>query len=393
VSKGARPIDFHPTVCYLHSMPRNISRAKMPLVPPYIESLQPYKAGKPIEEVKRELGLTRVIKLASNENPLGTSQSALDEMQRCMTDLHRYPNGGYDLRSVLASIYKLKIENVIVGSGSEGIMSNIIRTFLCDDDEVLTTEAAFIGFQVLARSRGVAYRTVPYRNWRYDLPALSTHITGHTKIIYLANPNNPTGTIFTKQEFDAFYKTVPERVLIILDEAYFEYANDNPAYPDSMHYRYDNVITLRTFSKVYGLAGVRIGYGFAHEELIGNLLKVKLPFEPSTLAQAAGTGALRDKEFLHRSLEVNSHGMEYLTAALADLDLEVVPSDANFVMVVRESEDDVNHLFQELLKEGVIIRPLRAFGLPHCLRISIGTDEENRFLVEKLKKILTNALA
>jgi histidinol-phosphate aminotransferase len=160
-----------------------------------------------------------------------------------------------------------------------------------------------------------------------------------------------------------------------------------------MHYRYDNVITLRTFSKVYGLAGIRIGYGFAHEELIGNLLKVKLPFEPSTLAQAAGIGALRDKEFLHRSLEVNSHGMEYLTGALADLDLEVVPSDANFVMVVRESENDVNYLYQELLKEGVIVRPLRAFGLPQCLRISIGTDEENRFLVEKLKKILTNALA
>ena len=193
-------------------------------------------------------------------------------------------------------------------------MSNIIRAFLCDEDEVLTTEAAFIGFQVLARSRGVKYRTVPYRDWHYDLPALAAAINPHTKIIYLANPNNPTGTIFTRHQFDEFYTHVPERVLIILDEAYFEYAKDNPRYPDSMHYRYDNVITLRTFSKIYGLAGVRIGYGFAHEELIRNLLKVKLPFEPSTPAQAAGIAALADKEFLHRSLELNARGLRDLTA-------------------------------------------------------------------------------
>ena len=364
----------------------------MPLVPPYIESLQPYKAGKPIEEVKRELGLQHVVKLASNENPLGSSPVALEEMQRHLTDLHYYPNGGFDLRVVLAEKFNLKIENVIAGSGSEGIMSNIIRTFLCDEDEVLTTEAAFIGFQVLARSRGVAYRTVPYRNWHYDLPALADQINDRTKIVYLANPNNPTGTIFTKQEFDAFYKRVPERVLIILDEAYFEYARDNPLYPDSMNYRYDNVITLRTSSKIYGLAGVRIGYGFAHEDLIGNLLKVKLPFEPSTLAQAAGIGALRDKEFLHRSLEVNSRGLARMTASLRDLEMNVVPSEANFLMVVREGEQDVNFLYEELLKLGVIVRPLKAFGLPNCIRITIGTDEENDMLIERLKKVLSRTL-
>src|SRR5258706_9053721 len=189
----------------------------MPLVPPYIESLQPYKPGKPIEEVKRELGLKHVIKLASNENPLGPSPVALEALRAHLTDLHYYPNGGYDLRNVLAEKYNLKAENVITGSGSEGIMSNIIRTFLCDDDEVLTTDAAFIGFQVLARSRGVKYRAVPYRDWHYDLPEIANAINVHTKIIYLANPNNPTGTIFSKQEFDAFYERVPERVLIILD--------------------------------------------------------------------------------------------------------------------------------------------------------------------------------
>ncbi len=357
----------------------------MPLVPPYIEALQPYKPGKPIEEVKRELGLKFVIKLASNENPLGPSPLALEELAKHTGSLHYYSNGGYDLRVVLAEKFNLKIENVIAGSGSEGIMSNIIRTFLCDEDEVLTTEAAFIGFQVLARSRGVKYRTVPYRKWHYDLDALAANINSNTKIIYLANPNNPTGTIFTRQEFDKFYRKVPERVLIILDEAYFEYARDNPLYPDSMHYRYDNVITLRTFSKIYGIAGIRIGYGFAHEELIGNLLKVKLPFEPSTLAQAAGIGALRDKEFLYRALEINSVGLQYLTRSLREMDLEVVPSEANFVMVPFGSAEEVTFIYNELLKQGVIIRPLTAFGLPHCIRISVGTPEENQVFIDKLK--------
>src|SRR2546421_429823 len=176
----------------------------MSLVPPYIAALRPYEAGRGIEEVQRELGLTRVSKLASNENPLGTSRLALDAMQGCMAQLNLYPNSGLDLRKVLAREFELKLENVIAGSGSEGIISNIIRTFLGDEDEVLTTEAAFIGFQVLARSRGVKYRTAPYRDWHYDLPALAAAINPATKIIYLANPNNPTGTIFTKQQFDDF---------------------------------------------------------------------------------------------------------------------------------------------------------------------------------------------
>jgi histidinol-phosphate aminotransferase len=361
----------------------------MPLVPPYIESLRPYEPGRSIKEVEREYGLTSVAKLASNENPLGASPLALREINRFAPTLNIYPNGGLDLRRVLAEKFDLKIENVIAGSGSEGIMSNIIRTFLSDEDEVLTTEAAFIGFQVLAKSRGVTYRTVPYRDWHYDLAALAREINERTKIVYLANPNNPTGTIFTKQEFDTFYRHVPERVLIILDEAYFEYAKDNPRYPDSMHYRYDNVITLRTFSKIYGLAGIRIGYGFAHEELITNLLKVKLPFEPSTLAQAAGIGALSDKEFLHRSLELNARGLQLLTSSLRELGFTVVPSEANFVMVVLSSEEQAAALTTDLLKKGVIVRPLKAFGLPHCVRISTGTDQENHRCVEAIEKCYT----
>src|SRR5690349_18291699 len=307
-------------------------------------------------------------------------------MRHSLETLNLYPDGGLRLREVLADQYDLKVENVIAGSGSEGIMSNIIRAFLCDDDEVLTTDAAFMGFQVLARSRGVAYTTVPYDNWHYDLPALARAITPRTKIIYLANPNNPTGTIFTRAQFDDFYRHVPERVLIILDEAYFEYAKDNPRYPDSMHYRYDNVITLRTFSKVYGLAGARIGYGFAHEELIRNLLKVKLPFEPSTPSQAAGVAALTDKEFLHRSLELNARGLRFLAEGLREAGLTVVPSEANFVMAVMGSERQADEMFENLLKRGIIVRPLRAFGLPHCLRVSTGTDDDNRMCVEGFRK-------
>src|SRR6185436_1633630 len=198
----------------------------VPLVPPYIESLRPYEAGRTIESVRKQYGLEHVAKLASNENPLGASPKAVEAITRSLAALNLYPNDGLDLRQVLAEQFELKVDNVIAGSGSEGIMSNIIRAFLCDEDEVLTTDAAFIGFQVLARSRGVRYRTVPYREWTYDLAALAGAVNERTKIVYLANPNNPTGTIFTKQEFDAFYAHVPERVLIILDEAYFEYATD-----------------------------------------------------------------------------------------------------------------------------------------------------------------------
>lgn len=360
----------------------------MPLVPPYIDALSPYEAGRRTEDVQKAYGLERVIKLASNENPLGASPLAIEALHKADHDLHIYPNGGLDLRRVLSETYETKIENVVVGSGSDAIMANIIRTFLCDEDEVLTTEAAFIGFQILARSRGVKYRTVPYKDWRYDLPALAAAINEHTKIIYLANPNNPTGTIFTRQEFDAFYKHVPERVLIILDEAYFEYAKDNPRYPDSMHYRYDNVITLRTFSKVYGLAGVRIGYGFAHEILIRNVLKVKLPFEPSTLAQAAAIGALSDKEFVHRSLELNARALRLLTGGLQGMGLRIIPSDANFVMIVLENDSQAIGLSEQLLRKGIVIRPLRAFGLPNCVRVSTGTDDQMDACLEAFQSVL-----
>ena len=354
----------------------------MALVPPYIAALKPYKPGRSVAEVQRTYGLKRVAGLASNENPLGPSPKALEAIRRNLLDLNHYPNSGLDLREKLAEEYGTKVANVIAGSGSDSIVSDIIRTFLGDQDEILTTEAAFGGFQVLAHSRGVPYRTVPYNNWHYDLHALAAAITEKTKIIYLANPNNPTGTIFTRQEFAEFYQHVPKRVLILLDEAYFDYARDNPRYPDSMFYRYDNVITLRTFSKVYGLAGLRIGYGFAHEDLIGELMKVKLPFEPSTPAQAGAIAALDDKEWLHRSLELNARGMQRLMDGLP-----AVPSEANFVLLPLESGEAASNLVDQLLQRGVIIRPMASWGLPQCVRISTGTDEDLELLFEALKKV------
>ncbi|HEY3740355.1 MAG TPA: histidinol-phosphate transaminase [Bryobacteraceae bacterium] len=359
----------------------------MALVPPYIAKLRPYEAGRSIEEVKRQFGLTRVAKLGSNENPLGTSPRATEAVHKALgAGLNRYGDGGLALRHALADRFGVSMKNVICGSGSESLLSSIVRTFLGDDDEVLTTEAAFIGFKVTALSRGVTYREVPYRDYHYDLPALAAAITPKTKIIYLANPNNPTGTIFTRQEFDAFYARVPERVLIIQDEAYFEYAQRTPDYPDSLGYRYDNVIALRTFSKAYGLAGIRVGYGFAHEDLITQLLKIKLPFEPSGLAQAAAIAALDDTEFIEQTLELNARSLRMLHDGLHELGYRTAPSRANFVMVPLDSAEAAAALTRQLLEQGVIVRPLAAFGLPHAVRISTGTIEETEMCLSAIAR-------
>lgn len=357
------------------------------LVPAHILALKPYEPGLSAEEVRQRFGLERVIKLASNENPLGVSPLALERARSALAGISRYPASGLVLRGRLAELFGVKIENVIVGAGSEGIMANIVRTFLCDDDEVLTTEAAFQGFQVLARSRGVNYRTVPYKDWHYDLPALADAISPRTKLIYLANPNNPTGTFFTRQAFEEFHRRVPERVLIILDEAYYEFAMVEPSYPDSMHYRFDNVITLRTFSKAYGLAAARVGYGFAHEDLISVLLRVKLPFEPSSPAEAAALGALDDREFMLRTLANNARGLSFFNRSLRGMGFTVASSATNFVMLAFADREQAQQAFQGLLSRGVIVRPLAATGLPNCLRVSVGTCEENEFFIEALRQV------
>jgi len=361
----------------------------MPLVPSYIKKLNSYKPGKPIGEVQRELGLNNIIKLASNENPLGASPKALDAIQEAMVECHRYPDAsGYELRKKLSERFNVGIDNVVLGAGSEGIMSTIMRTFLLSDDELISAENSFIGFRVLANASGKRIHWVPMNQHHYDLETMADKITDYTKIIYIANPDNPMGTYITKKEFDEFYSHVPERVLIILDEAYFEFAHGLEDYPDSMTYRYDNVITLRSFSKAYGLGGIRIGYGFAHNDLINNLLKVKVPFEPSSLAQVAGLAALDDKDFLSRTLELNEKGMKYIKGELEFLKVRFIPSIANFITTIWESETKATNLTNNLLEKGVIVRQLTAFGWPNYIRISIGLEEENHRFIESLKEIL-----
>ncbi len=360
------------------------------LVPDYIEKLEVYQAGKPIDELAREKGLTRISKLASNENPLGPSPFAIREMTNALWDTHRYPDmAAHELKSALCELYRLKPQNIILGNGSEGIMGYICRAFLQPDEEVITSENTFIGFLILAKSVGAKLIQVPrLPDYKYDVKAMAAKISDKTKIVYLANPDNPTGTYITKEEFDYLMKHVPSHTIVILDEAYFEFAQDQWDYPDSMTYRYDNVITLRTFSKAYGISGVRCGYGFGHEYLIGNLHKVKLPFEPGLIAQKGAFGALKDYPHLKRTLELNKSEKARLVDYLIHHGINPISSVTNFVTFKTASEEASNDLYQGLLNFGVIIRPLRANLMPDHVRISIGTTEEMNHLYEAFDQIL-----
>jgi histidinol-phosphate aminotransferase len=359
------------------------------LVPPHIEALKAYQPGRPPDQLKKELGIERFINMASNENPLGPPQSAIDAMQNSLTEISRYPDlCGTKLRTALSDRYATKIDNVAIGSGSESTMANIVRAFLHGDDEVLTSQGTFIGLYVLVNAQGIKLTTVPLKNYRFDLDAIADAVGPKTKMIYLCNPNNPTGTIFTRLEFENFIRKVPDHVLVILDEAYYEFAAINPDYPDSMRYRLDNVLTLRTFAKAYGMAGIRLGYGLGHEYLIDFVNRIKLPFEPNILAQEAGLAALGDDEFLERTLENNEEGMAYLTYEFDKLGLHRIPSHANFIMLEMDAAEKVAKVHEGLLRHGIAIRPLAAFGLPTCLRITVGLPEENEMLVKALHNIL-----
>lgn len=351
---------------------------KFAVVPKHIIDLQPYKAGKTLQEVLDVYKPKRIAKLASNENRLGCSKSALEAAKATFDNIMNYPDpASKELRAEIAKIHGIKPENIITGSGSEGVMSLITRTFFQDSDQALTAAGTFIGFWVLIQSRGLKLVKIPLTaNYAFDLEALASAITADTRVVYLANPNNPTGTYFTKQEFEWFMARVPEHVLVIMDEAYYEYAKDYPDYPDSMKYRMDNVITLRTFSKGYGLAGFRVGYGMAHEELIGNLTKVKLPFEPSTVAQAAAVAALKDADFIQKSVELVEKGKTRLYEFLDTKDLRYVKSASNSVMLVFESVEKAALFTDKMLEKGVVLRHLVAFGIPEGVRITMGLDED-----------------
>ena len=367
--------------------PKKISQT---LVPDYIRDLKVYQAGKPIDELAREKGLTKISKLASNENPLGPSPFAIKEMTGDLWELHRYPDmQAYALKSALCDLYKLEVQNITLGNGSEGIMAYIARAFMGPGTEVLTCENTFIGFYILARSVGAKLNLVPLtKDYRFDVEALAKSITSSTKVIYIANPNNPTGTYITKDEFDYLMKHVPDHVLVILDEAYFEFADEYDDYPDSMDYRYDNVITLRTFSKAYGLSGIRIGYGFGHEDLIANLNKVKLTFEPNLIAQRGACGALKDRPHLKRTLETNKSLLDVCFNYLEKNDLSPVSSVTNFIMFKTGSHEASDYLYSALLDQGVIIRALKANEMPDFMRVSIGTEDEMQHFYEAMDKVL-----
>lgn len=360
------------------------------LVPDYIEKLEVYQAGKPIDELAREKGLTKISKLASNENPLGPSPMAIREMTNALWDVHRYPDMfAHQLKNSLCELYKLKPQNIILGNGSEGIMGYIVRAFLQPNEEVVTSENTFIGFLILAKSVGAKLIQVPRKSdYKYDVEAMAKKITPNTKIVYIANPDNPTGTYITKEEFDYLMGHVPSHTIVILDEAYFEFAQDCWDYPDSMHYRYDNVITLRTFSKAYGISGVRCGYGFGHDYLIGNLHKVKLPFEPSLIAQKGAYGALQDYPHLKRTLDNNKKRYTALMDFLIQNKFKPIPSVTNFVTIKTGSEEASMYLYNELLNHGVIIRPLKANLMPDHVRISIGTKDEMNHFYQAMEEVL-----
>lgn len=358
------------------------------LVPPHVQKLVPYKPGKPPAELQKELGIEEFINLASNENSLGPPQTVLAAIQEASQRIHRYPEvGGLKLRQALAEHYNVKLENVAIGSGSESILANTIRAFLHGDDEVITADGTFIGFYVLVNAQGIKLHKIPLKDYRFDLDAIANAINERTKVVYLCNPNNPTGTIFDRQEFETFMNRVPEHVLVILDEAYYEFTKGDQDFPNSMQYRLDNVLTLRTFSKAYGMAGVRVGYGLGHEMLIDYINRIKLPFEPSVMAQAAAYAALQDKEYMDRTLENNQAGMEYLEKNLDRLGIKRVNSWANFILIELGSEEKVASTNDALLRKGIAIRPLTAFGLATCMRITVGIPQENEKLVAALEEI------
>jgi histidinol-phosphate aminotransferase len=360
------------------------------LVPDYIRHLKIYQSGKPIAELARERNLEKITKLASNENPLGPSPFAIREMTMGLWETDRYPDqNAYRLKKALADLYYLKMDNIILGNGSEGIMAYIARAFLRPGDIVLTSEKTFVGFLIIVRGSGAKIITTPVtHDFRYDVEALARKITPRTRVIYIANPNNPTGTYITKKEFDYLMTYVPEHTLVILDEAYFEFARKEWDYPDSMDYRYDNVITLRTFSKAYGLAGIRVGYGFAHEDLIENLTKMKLPFEPNLIAQLGAYGALKDIPHLERTLQNNNEQYHRVFHYLTERGFHPIPAITNFISFPTPSEDAVHWLFDQLLGQGVIVRPLKASDMPDFLRVSIGTPTEMDHFFEAMESVL-----
>ncbi|MBI4516905.1 MAG: histidinol-phosphate transaminase [Deltaproteobacteria bacterium] len=357
------------------------------LVPEWIRTLEAYPPGMPIEELEREYGIYDSIKLASNENPLGPSPKALAAMMKALPQVHRYPDGGcYYLRRALAQRLGVVPEALIFGNGSNEIIELLVRTFLSRGDHAVMADQAFVIYRMVVQAAGGHSTLVPLRKFTHDLEAIADAITPATRMVFLANPNNPTGTIFFRAQWREFLAAVPPRVVIVLDEAYAEFVEDQD-YPDSLADLGAErlLVVLRTFSKVYGLAALRIGFGVGPPELIELVDRVRQPFNVGTLAQVAALAALDDNEHVAATLRTNREGLAYLRAACERLGLSYVPSWANFLLIKVGNGAQV---YERLLRAGVIVRPMGFYGLPEYVRVTVGLPAENERLVKALEKVL-----
>lgn len=353
----------------------------------HVLNLVAYEPGKPVEELAREMGLRpdEIIKLASNENPLGPSPRALEAMREMLGRSHFYPDGGgWALRNAIAERLGVGRENVILGNGSNEIIEFIGHAFLKPGDEVVTAQHAFAVYTLMAQLFGATTVSVPDPGYRHDLEGMLAAITPRTRQVFIANPNNPTGTLVTQAEIDAFMARVPDHVLVVFDEAYFEFL-DEP--PDVVQYvrAGRNVVIMRTFSKIQGLANLRIGYGIAPAHLAEVLQKTRQPFNANGIAQAGALAGLADEEHMRRTRELTHEGRAFLEAAFAERGLEYVPSFANFVLV---KVGDGDRIFKALLQRGLIVRAMRSYKLPEWIRVSVGTMEQNRRFVAELDRVL-----
>lgn len=355
-------------------------------IPDHIATLKSYQPGKTIAQLKEEFGWERMAILWNNENTLGYSPRSQGAVIEAYEKINYYPDPhSSDLRRRLALRFGKKTEEIILGNGSESILMLAIRAICSGEDEFLTSRGSFLIVYNWARINNIRCVAMPLTDeYAFDLDAIKSRINRNTKLIYLANANNPTGTIITKSELTAFMQSIPDHILVIVDEAYFEFSEAiTDDYPDSLEMDFPNILTLRTFSKAYGIAGVRLGYGIGHPKVIESMAKAKLTFEPSALAQAAGIGALQDEEFLNKTIENNLIGLDYFYQEFDRLGVDYIPSFGNFIMTVWESPEQVNEIFNKLMKRGVLVRPL-AGNLENCIRISIGRRDENEWLIENL---------
>lgn len=360
----------------------------------HLRSLAPYPPGRPIEEVQREFGLKRVIKLASNENPLGPSPKALAAIRRHAREVSLYPDGNvYYLRQALSHHLCVRPEQLVFGNGSDEVVIWLALTYLSPRETIIVSKHSFIRYQMAAQLVGARWKTIPMADWHHDLRAMARAVSSRTRMILLANPENPVGTMVRRKDFERFLRSVPRRVLIVLDQAYFEYVQDAD-YFDGIDYldRHPNLVVLRTFSKAYGLAGLRIGYGVADPQIVTDVNRVRPPFNVNRLAQEAATAALDDVDFLRRSVEVNEAGRRYLYGEFERLGLDYVPSQTNFVLVrVGSNGSDGTAIAGEMMRHGVIVRPMAGYGLPDYVRVTIGRPRDNASAVRILKKVLQRA--